>query len=92
MGSRGRALVRVREGDCTVEAARAGTDRKKAQTDYSISLKSNNLESPRKMYYLIRVPEKVFIAFILFHFVLLCTSLFYVIFWFSKAEKTGVLS
>jgi len=43
------------------------------------------------MYYLIRVPERVFISFILFHFVLLTSSLFYVIFWFSKAEKTGSL-
>jgi len=45
----------------------------------------------KKMYYLIRVPEKVFISFILFHFVLLTISLFYVIFWFSRAEKaTGL--
>ena len=43
------------------------------------------------MYYLIRVPERVFISFILFHFVLLTTSLFYVIFWFTKAEKSASL-
>merc|ERR1712032_433751 len=29
-----------------------------------------------------RVPERLFISFILFHFLLLCTSLFYVIFLF----------
>jgi len=43
------------------------------------------------MYYLIRVPERVFISFILFHFILLTTALFYVLFWFSKAEKTASL-
>ena len=52
---------------------------------------TNPLYFLETMYYLIRVPERLFISFILFHFLLLCTSLFYVIFWFSQAERAGAL-
>merc|ERR1712032_1269434 len=50
---------------------------------------TNPLYFLETMYYLIRVPERLFISFILFHFLLLCTSLFYVIFWFSQTYISG---
>ena len=39
------------------------------------------------MYYLIRVPERVFIGFILVHFLGLVTLLFYLIHWYLHSEQ-----
>ena len=41
------------------------------------------------MYYLIRVPERVFISFILVHFIALVTLLFYLIHWYLQMDHAA---